>query len=293
MDNTRAGLNLTIANKLLVFVSIFIFMFVAASVISAIILNLNIGERNGLLISSCVQNILMFILSSYIIAKIENRRALDTMGICSPISTVNIICILALMILATPMLNQIIYWNQQFSFPESLNRLETTLREWETRNGEITETLLSGRGLVDLLCVWVVVGLLTPIGEEVFFRGGLQRLLQTSMSRHYAIWISAIIFSAMHFQFFGFVPRLLLGAFFGYLYVWTKSLWAPILAHAFNNSTVVILSYLSANGYININVDELGVTPSGIPWLPIGSFILVVLFFKFLRKGFFNGAKDV
>lgn len=293
MDNTRTGLNLTISGRLLVFASVFVFMFVVASIISAVVLNINVGERTGLLISSCVQNILMFILPSYIIAKIENRCALNTIGLCSPISMVNIICIFTIMILATPMMNQIIYWNQQLSFSDSLKGIETTLKAWETRNEEITKVLLSGKGFVDLLCVWGVVGLLTPIGEEIFFRGGLQRLLKTSMSSHLAIWITAIIFSAMHFQFFGFIPRMILGAFFGYLYVWAKSLWAPILAHAFNNSTVVILNYLSANGYIAINVDELGMSPDGIPWLPIGSFILVLLFLIYLKKGFFNGTKDL
>ena len=64
---------------------------------------------------------------------------------------------------------------------------------------------------------------------------------------HIAIWITAFIFSAVHMQFYGFVPRMLLGALFGYMFVWTGSLWVPVLMHFVNNGIAVVVNYLIDN----------------------------------------------
>ena len=78
------------------------------------------------------------------------------------------------------------------------------------------------------------------------------------MKAHIAIWITAIIFSAVHFQFYGFIPRVLLGAFFGYLALWSGSLWLPIFAHALNNSLVVISTWLTKRNTIDIDINKIG-----------------------------------
>ena len=78
------------------------------------------------------------------------------------------------------------------------------------------------------------------------------------MKAHIAIWTTAIIFSAMHFQFYGFIPRVLLGAFFGYLAFWSGSLWLPIFAHALNNSLVVLSTWLVKRNAINIDINKIG-----------------------------------
>ncbi|MDE6177435.1 MAG: CPBP family intramembrane metalloprotease, partial [Paramuribaculum sp.] len=90
----------------------------------------------------------------------------------------------------------------------------------------------------------IIIGVLAGVSEELFFRGTLQRLLITRpMPPHIAIWLTAVIFSLVHFQFFGFVPRVLLGAFFGYLAWWSGSVWLPAIIHAVNNSVVVITEF--------------------------------------------------
>ncbi|HMR19324.1 MAG TPA: CPBP family intramembrane metalloprotease, partial [Sphingobacterium sp.] len=62
-------------------------------------------------------------------------------------------------------------------------------------------------------------------------------------NHHLAIWITAVVFSAIHFQFYGFFPRLLLGAFFGYMMAWTQNIWVPVVAHFINNASVTLLAF--------------------------------------------------
>jgi hypothetical protein len=93
----------------------------------------------------------------------------------------------------------------------------------------------------------LIIGVLTGLAEELFFRGALQGLFfSTRINRHAIIWIVAIIFSALHFQFYGFIPRMLLGAYFGYLVWWSGSLWTSVAIHALNNSIVAVSQSLSA-----------------------------------------------
>ena len=112
------------------------------------------------------------------------------------------------------------------------------------------------------------------------------------MSKPASVWIAAFVFSAMHFQFFGFIPRLLLGAFFGYLYIWSGSIWTSVFAHALNNSMVVITAWLVAKGKTDIDFEQFGITESGIPWCAIISGILLFCFLFICRKCFFKEGKN-
>lgn len=284
---------ISIFNKLLIFFSIFIFMLIIMGMLSSVTINSCSNQRNGLLITSILQNILVFIFPSYAIIKLEKRNVVNTFGLSNKLSLINIFGIIAIMVVATPALNQIIYWNQNIVFPQYLKDIENLFRQWETQNAETTKILLDGNSLMTLLTGIFTIGIVTPIGEELFFRAGLQRILSESISRHLSIWITAIIFSALHLQFFGFIPRVLLGAFFGYLFVWTNSIWAPIFAHAFNNTLIVILSYLTSCKICDLNFDGWGVTKQGFPWYAIFSMILTAIVLFYYRKQFFYGTKNI
>lgn len=91
----------------------------------------------------------------------------------------------------------------------------------------------------NLAVALMIISLLTGLSEELFFRGALQNLIGSKASAHIAIWLTALIFAAMHGQAVGFLPRTLLGAFFGYAMVWTGSLWLPVLCHIVNNGLAV------------------------------------------------------
>lgn len=94
---------------------------------------------------------------------------------------------------------------------------------------------------LNIIISLLIISLLTGLAEEIFFRGALQSILRSHpMSVHAAIWITAAIFALMHGQMVGFIPRTLLGAFFGYAMTWTGSLWTAIACHALNNALALL-----------------------------------------------------
>lgn len=270
-------------SKFCLFGASFIMMFFALSFITLMLKELPISERNRILTTSALQCVLVFIVPAMVVARIESRKPLDLLSIDTRPGWQYIV--FAILCYTTGMcaLNQLIYWNDIITLPESLTEIEETMREWEENSRQFANIILSDTSIGGLVSGILIVGLLTGISEELFFRAGIQRMLSETLSRHAAIWISAVIFSAMHFQFFGFFPRLILGAFFGYLYVWSGSIWTAIFAHALNNSLVVLSSWLSARGIILFDLERLGVSESGMPYAAIISVIITsLLIYKFL-----------
>ncbi|MBR0296385.1 MAG: CPBP family intramembrane metalloprotease [Paludibacteraceae bacterium] len=173
------------------------------------------------------------------------------------------------MIMALPGINLLADWNSRMSLPDWLKPLEDLMRQQEEAAQALTERFLQGKGIGMLL---INVGLLAllPAAEELTFRGMLQKLIP---NKHVAIWVVAIIFSAIHFQFYGFVPRMLLGAMFGYMLVWTGSLWIPMTMHFVNNAVTVVAYWVIYNNNLNPNSVETFGTGETL-WLGIVSLVL-------------------
>ena len=143
-----------------------------------------------------------------------------------------------------PIVGVVNEWNQAISLPDFLAPLEAWMREAENAATELQEKFLSGTSYLDLLINIVVMAIAPAICEELLFRGVLQnQLAKWFKNVHIAVWVAAIIFSAIHFQFYGFFPRMILGATLGYLLVYGKSLWLPIVAHCLNNFMAVVVAW--------------------------------------------------
>ena len=154
-------------------------------------------------------------------------------------------------------ISPLVEWNMTMKFPEFLAGFEKWAREAEDRTAKLTEVMTSFGSINDLLIGILVIALLPAIGEELVFRGLFQNeLYRGTKNIHVAIWVSAIIFSTIHFQFYGFVPRLLLGALFGYLYAWSGNLLIPMFAHFFNNAFGVTMIYLYRQKITDLNVED-------------------------------------
>ena len=148
-------------------------------------------------------------------------------------------------------------WNMTFQFPEFLQEFGTWARTQEDKLMEMTKLLTNFSSPAEFIIGLVVVAILPGIGEELVFRGLIQNeIWRGSKNIHVAIWLSAFLFSAIHIQFFGFFPRLLLGALFGYLYYWSGNLLIPMLAHFFNNGFTLTMIYLYNTGSTDINMDS-------------------------------------
>jgi membrane protease YdiL (CAAX protease family) len=155
------------------------------------------------------------------------------------------LAVVLLVVCLVPFNDLMIQWNNSLSMPEPLKWLEFWMRRMEDQMREMTQVLTDFSSPARLLAGFLVIAVLPGIGEELVFRGLLQNKLQAlTRNPHVAIWVAAIIFSAIHFQFYGFLPRMLLGALFGYLYFWSGNLWVPILAHFVNNAFTLLMIYL-------------------------------------------------
>ena len=164
---------------------------------------------------------------------------------------------LASVLIFIPLNSKFIEWNAAMKLPDAFSGLEVWMREKEDKLAVLTDFLTSYNKFSQLLIALFVVVLLPALGEEALFRGIIQKkLFQQWGNFHLAIWISAAIFSAIHFQFYGFLPRMLLGALFGYLYYWTGSLWIAILAHFLNNGFVLVMVYLYNIKTLDVNIEE-------------------------------------
>ena len=156
----------------------------------------------------------------------------------------------------------------------------------------LTEQFLSVTTISGLIINILLMALLPAVSEELTFRGVLQRLFQAKGERretrdervpHTAIWCSAILFSAIHMQFYGFLPRMLMGALFGYMLVWTGSLWVPILMHFTNNSMAVILYFVALRADWDMDkVDAIGTNDT--LWLGVVSLILTIIGIYIFRR---------
>lgn len=145
------------------------------------------------------------------------------------------------MLLLSPAISLTGSLNQEMSLPEWMAPLEEWMRRQENLARQATEIFLQNSSYLNLFLNLIVIAVMAGITEEFFFRGALQRILaQWTPNHHTVIWVTAILFSTFHLQFFGFIPRLLLGAYFGYLLYWGRNIWIPVFAHFTNNAFAVI-----------------------------------------------------
>ncbi len=162
---------------------------------------------------------------------------------------IHIILIISLFIVFVPFLEYTIVLNEGMSLGTYFSDLEEWMRNSQDLNDQMTTRFLAGTSASTLIVNLIIMAVMPAIGEELLFRGLIMNWFSKVISNiHINILITAIIFSAIHMQFYGFIPRMLLGMLLGYSVYWTKSLWAPILLHFINNGVTVVTFY-----YYNVN----------------------------------------
>ena len=178
-----------------------------------------------------------------------------------------------LMFISLPVTNQLTRWNEAMSFGGVFEKLEEYLKMLEETAAATTEKMLNVDTIGGLLLNLLVIALIPAVGEELTFRGVLQQgLMRRVKSPHVAILLSAAIFSFIHFQFYGFLPRMFLGILLGYMFYITGSLWTSIAMHFVNNGTAVVLYYLNNKGIIDIDPEHFG--EMQYSWLITLSFVV-------------------
>lgn len=168
-------------------------------------------------------------------------------------------------ICSVPFLSALVAWNAGAHFPAFLHDFELWSREKEDQAAGLTKFLTDFNTPGRLLVGLVVIAIVPAVAEELVFRGGVQRcLVQWFQSRHVGIWLAAAIFSAIHVQFFGFVPRFVLGLVLGYLYEWSGNIVVSMAAHFTQNAFQLILLYLAQGKQLPTSLDPDSTQP--LPW---------------------------
>ena len=179
----------------------------------------------------------------------------------------------ALMYVSIPVSTTLTKWNEGMTLGGSFAKIEDYLKTLEETARVLTEKMLNVDTFGGLLLNLLVIALIPAIGEELTFRGVLQQSLARRLNPHVAILLSAAIFSFIHFQFYGFLPRMFLGILMGYMFYVTNSLWTSILMHFANNGTAVVLYYLANKGVIE-DAEHFGETSN--VWVIAASAVVTV-----------------
>ncbi len=241
------------------FFCLFLLMLVVASMLLQLVMSKWGDSTAALRIVTIVQDLLVFILPPTVTALMMTRLPAEFLEVMKPPKLTLVLAAVLTMLLAVPVMNLIISWNASISLPASLEWMKVAEENAQATLEKLMGLPTAGNLIVSLL----IVGCLTGFAEELFFRGGVQKLLLcTRMNPHLAIWLTAVIFSLFHMQVLGFVPRVLLGAFFGYLMWWSGSLWLAVIAHAFNNMVVVAGRWVKAWFEAAPDIDAIGTASS-------------------------------
>ncbi len=230
----------TESSKLIKMLMITAFFALLSSLTASVVwlfLNGKLSETGIMRILQVIQSVGIFIVPSAIGTWLfYDNRYTDNFGSFKKISPSILSVSIIIMISSTPLISWASYINTNIPVPEALADIWQWMKEKESAAIELTRTFLSGSTATDYAANILIMALLPAIGEEWLFRGMIQPMMaRATKNSDIAILITAIIFSALHFQFLTFVPRVILGVILGYLFYLGKNLWLPIAAHFINN----------------------------------------------------------
>lgn len=231
-----------------------------------------------------VQSIGVFIIPPFILGWLFYGNIAEYLSLNKSVNFASVLLVLVLSFSASPFINLIGELNENLRLPDWLSGLENWMKSTEEKAAELTETFLKVETFSGLIFNIFMIAFLPAIGEELLFRGVIQRIF-TNWTRnfHWGIWISAILFSALHMQFYGFIPRMFLGVLFGYLLVWSGSIWLPIVAHFINNAVAVIAMYMIDKGMLSSDIENIGSTSDSY-YMAAVSFLLIAVFMLMIKR---------
>ena len=252
-----------------------------------------LSDINTLKWIQLLQTISLFLLPSLILAYLCSQTPCNWLQLDKKVDWTVLLWAIGIMLVALPAINLTGHLNQQMVLPDWLSGVEEWMKNKEAEAEWLTKQFMSATTVSGLLVNLFLMAVLPALSEEITFRGVLQRLLNPKLSTlnsqlstlnsHLAIWLTAIIFSAIHMQFYGFVPRMLMGALFGYMLVWTGSLWVPMLMHFVNNGMAVLLYFMANRAHWDMDkVDAIGT--GNTLWLGIVSLVLTVVGIYMFRR---------
>jgi len=225
-----------------------------------------------------IQFITLFVVPTFLCAWFFSTDSKKYLGLTMPANSMYFLVGAALLILALPLVNFLGELNRNVQFPAAL---ANWMKEQEAEAAKTIKALLSKHSVKDLVLNIICIAGLAAVGEELLFRGIAQRLLIKLFKNHWAgIIISAFLFSAMHVQFYGFMPRFVLGILLGAVYWYSGSLWTAILAHFVYDAFLIVLVYFNPATLNEENTLQL----SNLAMVAVVSLIAVVSLVVWMKK---------
>jgi membrane protease YdiL (CAAX protease family) len=236
---------------------------------------------SGLWILQIVSTTLPLFIVPVFFAKVIARNTPEYLRATVKTSPVLFLLVFAIMLVSSPIMEALSNFNQKLVLPGPLKAIEDIMRSMEQAAQKATEAMLHMNTIWNMLWAVFVVALLTAIAEEFLFRGVIQTIfLKWTKNKHVAIWITAILFSAFHMEFFTFLPRVFLGVIFGYFVVYSGSIWTSVWAHFLNNGSAVVITYLFQHKTIKLDPDDQHVFNLGA----YAFSLIIVLFLLFVYR---------
>jgi membrane protease YdiL (CAAX protease family) len=247
----------------------------------AILITPDLKYRPAIQVLLFAQSVGLFLIPPVLLAITEGKKVNVFYGLKFP-GVKLIALVFVIMILSAPLMEWTTVVNQNMKLPYFLKDLEEWMRRSEDSLMETTMLLLKMSTVWELVLNIFLIALVAAVSEELMFRGAIQRIFNRIFNnQHVAIWFSAFVFSAIHMQFYGFLPRFLLGAGFGYLYLWSGSLWYSILAHFLNNAFAVCQAYYMQKHNLPLDTENV----SYFAWYGyVISFALSIFAFQLFKK---------
>ena len=275
-----------VLGKLFILLAItLLFTLILTPVISVLSLS-NLTETGLLKLSQLLLSVGVIVLPPIVLAYLISEKPQHFLLLDKKkINWTDLILVVIFMILIIPFINLLGDLNHQLVLPKMFSGIEDWMKTSEEEATALTEKFLKVSTIQGLLFNVLLISVIPAIGEELYFRGALQGVIRDWKGIKISIWLTAIVFSTIHFQFYGFVPRMLMGAFFGYLLFWSENMWVPIVAHFTNNVIAVLFYYFKLNGSKLPDIDTIGV--GNTLWIGLVSGALGIVGIYSLKRRFY------
>jgi hypothetical protein len=240
----------------------------------------NPAYSNAFKVIQTVSTVFGFLIPAVAAAFLLNRRPYKLLGFTKKIHWIQVVLVLAIMLTALFSSTSLGYLNQHLPVPASW---KISFQNMEDKYNNEVQAIMQLKDFKDYLLGLAIMAFLPAMCEESLFRGGLQNFLTRSTNKPWlSIIIVSILFSAVHFSFYGFLPRMFLGIVLGLVYYYTGSLWLSILAHFTNNAFAVSQFYFSHSTSVKQAAQEN--TPVAFIYVGLIALPFLVILLMVLRR---------
>lgn len=205
------------------------------------------GFSNQVRVTQTLLSMCIFLFPALIAARMVDKQPLSYIGLTQKSSALTFVFAIVLMLLTIVIGGSLATVNEMIPVSAQMELYFKTMEEDYMKQVEVMSQM---KGIGDFLIALLVMAFVPAVVEEVFFRGGFQNMMHRSTGNFWvAIIVTSLLFSAIHFSFYGFLTRTALSIVLGLLYAYTRNLWMPILAHFINNAIGVgEVYYLRSTG---------------------------------------------